>query len=146
MIPSVRRATQSDLISMAEIEQRASIHPWSMGHFRDSIDNHQCWLLAAESEPIGCLVFSQLFDEAELLNLVVEPRFQGRGHGRQLLEFFIDSNRLRARQLFLEVRVGNARAIKLYESVGFFSQGVRKGYYPAGKGREDALVMGYRYA
>lgn len=130
---------------MVEMEQRASMHPWSIGHFEDSIDSHQCWLLTAENKLLGCMVFSQLFDEAELLNLLVEPQFQGRGYGRLLLEFFIESNRPKARQLFLEVRVGNARAIRLYESVGFSRQGLRKRYYPAGKGREDALLMGYRY-
>ena len=45
-----------------------------------------------------------------------------------------------AEQAFLEVRVSNDPAIKLYESNGFRQVGRRKHYYPAGDVREDALV------
>ena len=44
--------------------------------------------------------------------------------------------------MFLEVRPTNVRAIQLYHSFGFKEIGVRKGYYPASFGREDALVFG----
>jgi ribosomal protein S18 acetylase RimI-like enzyme len=52
----------------------------------------------------------------------------------------------RARQagvgdVFLEVRPSNTLAISLYQSVGFMQVGVRKGYYQAAQGREDALVL-----
>jgi ribosomal-protein-alanine N-acetyltransferase len=43
--------------------------------------------------------------------------------------------------MFLEVRPSNPNAIKLYQSLGFNEIGRRKDYYPARKGREDALVM-----
>jgi ribosomal-protein-alanine N-acetyltransferase len=43
--------------------------------------------------------------------------------------------------LFLEVRPSNAPAIRLYESLGFEGIALRRGYYPADQGREDALVM-----
>jgi ribosomal-protein-alanine N-acetyltransferase len=42
---------------------------------------------------------------------------------------------------FLEVRPSNAMALALYQSVGFVQVGVRKGYYQAEQGREDALVL-----
>ena len=46
----------------------------------------------------------------------------------------------------LEVRRSNASARRLYESLGFTTLGVRKGYYPNGPGAsEDALVMGYEF-
>jgi ribosomal-protein-alanine N-acetyltransferase len=43
--------------------------------------------------------------------------------------------------LHLEVRAGNAPAIALYEGEGFVRVGVRRGYYPAAGGREDALLL-----
>ena len=39
----------------------------------------------------------------------------------------------------LEVRVSNAKAIDLYERLGFRSRGLRRGYYT--DNREDALIM-----
>jgi ribosomal-protein-alanine N-acetyltransferase len=39
------------------------------------------------------------------------------------------------------VRPTNPHAIALYQSVGFVQVGLRKGYYQAEGGREDALVL-----
>jgi ribosomal-protein-alanine N-acetyltransferase len=47
--------------------------------------------------------------------------------------------------VWLEVRVGNLRAMKVYEAHGYKRVGQRKDYYPSGRGqREDAVVMGLR--
>ena len=43
--------------------------------------------------------------------------------------------------IYLEVRPSNDEAIGLYESCGFVSLGIRKDYYKAIDGREDALVL-----
>ncbi len=48
----------------------------------------------------------------------------------------------RAEWLWLEARVGNLRAVQIYEAHGFRRVGQRKAYYPADRGqREDAIVM-----
>jgi ribosomal-protein-alanine N-acetyltransferase len=41
----------------------------------------------------------------------------------------------------LEVRPSNVAAVALYEKMGFNEIGVRRNYYPAGEGREDALLL-----
>ena len=46
-----------------------------------------------------------------------------------------------ARSLLLEVRPSNAEALRLYRQYGFEPIGIRRGYYPARRGREDAIVM-----
>jgi ribosomal-protein-alanine N-acetyltransferase len=67
---------------------------------------------------------------------------QGQGLGRLLLTTACQHARhADAAKMFLEVRVGNGRAITLYESVGFRQIGVRKDYYPGLLGREDAVCM-----
>ncbi len=43
--------------------------------------------------------------------------------------------------IFLEVRASNHPAIHLYQSTDFVKMGIRKGYYPSEKGREDALIL-----
>jgi ribosomal-protein-alanine N-acetyltransferase len=83
--------------------------------------------------------------EAQLLNLSVVPDARREGLGRELLaQFVADSRRLGAEQMFLEVRIGNAPAIALYEAAGFVRIARRVAYYPPTPGtgvREDALVM-----
>ena len=46
-----------------------------------------------------------------------------------------------AEALFLEVRPSNAVAARLYDSLGFSEVGIRKDYYPARIGNEDARVL-----
>jgi len=46
-----------------------------------------------------------------------------------------------AREAFLEARPSNTAAIRLYQSLGFVQIGVRRGYYQAVDGREDAIVL-----
>ncbi len=46
-----------------------------------------------------------------------------------------------AKVLFLEVRPTNEAGQRLYSGYGFKQIGVRRGYYPAHRGREDALVF-----
>jgi [ribosomal protein S18]-alanine N-acetyltransferase len=43
--------------------------------------------------------------------------------------------------VLLEVRPSNQRARTIYEHLGFAAIGLRRGYYPAVSGREDAIVM-----
>lgn len=59
-----------------------------------------------------------------------------------MLQQLVDSaRRLHVEVVLLEVRPSNLAALKLYEAVGFSEVGVRKDYYPAKGGREDALIM-----
>jgi ribosomal-protein-alanine N-acetyltransferase len=80
--------------------------------------------------------------EAHVLNLCVAPEHQGHGHGRHLLRRLVDIARWHmSDRVFLEVRPSNPGAIALYHSEGFNEIGRRPNYYPAPRGREDAIVM-----
>lgn len=136
-----------DLPSLArvmEVEQRAYAHPWSRANFSDVLQSgYHARLLLGGDTLLGYFVVMPGVQEAHLLNITVDPNFQRQGWGRLML----DAARLwaaseAANTLWLEVRVGNARAIKVYQSQGFEVVGQRKAYYAAGRGqREDALVM-----
>jgi ribosomal-protein-alanine N-acetyltransferase len=80
--------------------------------------------------------------EAHLLNLSIAQPRQRSGHGAALLrEAAALAREQGALHLFLEVRPSNAAAQALYTRFGFRKVAVRRGYYPARFGREDALVL-----
>ena len=139
----MRPMRQADIEAVAAMEQRAYPFPWSAGIFRDCLRaGHHCWVLEAGATLIGYGVLSTGAGEAHILNVCVDPAMQGQGHGRRLLRRLVDLARWHhADQVFLEVRPSNPRAIALYRDEGFNEIGTRPNYYPAAKGREDAIVM-----
>jgi [ribosomal protein S18]-alanine N-acetyltransferase len=133
------------LEAVMAIEVRAYAFPWSRANFVDSLAaGHltHC-LVAPDGELLAYQVAMAGFEEWHLLNVTVSPDHQGRGLATQLLHRLIDHARSTgAEWLWLEVRPSNARARRLYAHLGFEQVGVRKGYYPDGRGqREDALVL-----
>ena len=129
---------------LAEIAAAASQHSWSENQYRDSVrTGHQCWLLeSAAGEGIACCVLAQLFDEAEILDVAVVPGWRRRGIARRMLQELIERLPADIRRVLLDVRESNQAARKLYGSLGFSEDGVRRNYYPAADGgREDAVLM-----
>lgn len=139
-----RPMQEEDLDAVMAIEPKIYSHPWSRGNFADSLKSgYSCWVAELDGELIGYGALMVVLDEAHLLNLSIAKAYQGRGFGRALLDHFIEVARRHGGQMmFLEVRPSNKSAISLYESMGFNEFSVRKGYYPAENGREDAILMG----
>jgi [ribosomal protein S18]-alanine N-acetyltransferase len=136
--------TEAWLDEIVAIEARAYDHPWTRGNFADSLrSGYQAQVLVGDGELLGYFVAMQGVDEVHLLNLTVAPERQGAGWGRIMLDALALWARGRGAQwLWLEVRVGNERAQRIYERHGYRRVGERKGYYPAAPGqREDAVVM-----
>lgn len=144
-LPEFRPMCEADLAQISEIEPRIYTHPWTRGNFLDSLKTgYSCRVVECGGELAGYGVLMIGVREAHLLNLSIAPEWQGRGLGRALLAHFITrARRDEALQMFLEVRPSNRSAIKLYAGTGFREIAVRRGYYPAGNGREDAILMGF---
>ena len=135
------------LEQLLQIEQRAYPHPWTRGNFMDALrTGYHARVLLAGEELLGYYVAMQGVDEVHLLNITVAPEYQRQGWGRVMLDAMaLWARGLGAQWLWLEVRVGNTRAIAIYESHGYRRVGLRKNYYPAAHGqREDAVVMSLR--
>ncbi|MDR2450492.1 MAG: ribosomal protein S18-alanine N-acetyltransferase [Candidatus Accumulibacter sp.] len=132
-----------DLDEILRIEYRVYSHPWSRGNFSDSIaGGHSVWICRVGGELVGYFVLMLAVDEAHLLNISVAEKRQGLGYGARLLHHAMDvARRCGVGTLLLEVRPSNERALALYRQFGFRRIGVRRGYYPAPEGREDALVL-----
>lgn len=132
-----------DLVAVHALEVRAYEFPWTQGIFRDCVSaGYPARVLMEEGRIVGYFLLSLAADEAHILNICIAPELQGRGHGRALLHVLLEIARARrAQRIFLEVRPSNVPAIALYHDEGFNEIGRRPRYYPARKGREDALVM-----
>lgn len=139
-----RLMQETDLDAVMKIEPTIYSHPWTRGNFSDSLKSrHQAWVLMEQETIIGYALMMTVLDEAHLLNISVAKPYQKQGLGRLLLTHMIDRAReLNTVNMFLEVRASNVVAITLYEDIGFVEMSVRRGYYPAAKGREDAVLMG----
>ncbi len=142
---SPRVMLDDDLAEVHSIETSANRFPWSVKNFSDSLDaGHHAWVYIDPYDVIiGFAIVQLVLDEAHLLNICVRPDMQGQGYGRRILEHIIDHAMSKsATLLVLEVRQSNQRAQSLYEQFGFNEMTVRRGYYPAEQGREDAILMG----
>ena len=136
--------TQAQLDDVLRIEKTAYAHPWTRGNFADSLKSgYQMLALMGGDTLIGYFVAMQGVDEVHLLNITVAPEFQGQGYGVLMLDALSVWARSRQAQwLWLEVRVGNIRAMQVYERFGYRRVGERKHYSPASRGhREHAVVM-----
>ncbi len=133
-----------DLDTIMQIEPTIYSHPWTRGNFSDSLNSgYSAWVLEQDRGVIGYALLMMILDEAHLLNLSVAKHQQKQGLGRYLLEHMLKiAKNHQAANLFLEVRPSNVAAIALYENMGFSEMAVRRGYYPAHNGREDAILMG----
>lgn len=135
----------SDTVYVAALEAQVHAAPWTAGNFRDALAAGYAAQVAERDGRIVAFGVMMLGPgEAQILNVSVVPDARRQGLGRDLVQRFIDdAGAMGASQVFLEVRVGNAGAIALYEDAGFMRIGRRAAYYPAGKDgvREDALVM-----
>lgn len=141
--PRIRPMTLQDLDAVYGIEQRAYQFPWSRGIFVDCLRiPYVCELLEERGAVVGYAIMSLGGDEAHLLNLCLDEPARGRGLATMMLDHLIlKAMREGVRVLYLEVRPSNAAALALYARSGFARIGVRKNYYRAEDGREDALVL-----
>jgi ribosomal-protein-alanine N-acetyltransferase len=139
-----RPMQMDDLDAVMTIEPQIYPYPWTRGNFSDSLSSgYSAWILMLNEQVIGYSLMMLVLDEAHLLNLSVAKSYQKQGLGRILLEYMVNtakSNQMA--NMFLEVRPSNISAIALYENMGFNEMAVRRGYYPAANGREDAVLMG----
>jgi ribosomal-protein-alanine N-acetyltransferase len=136
--------TADDLDAVIAVEQSVYGHPWTVGNFKDALaSGYQAQRLLAGDTLMGYFVAMKVVDEVHLLNITVSLDYRSQGWARLMLDALaIWSRGQGCAWLWLEVRESNHRAIQVYRSHGFKQVGLRKDYYPVGRGlREAALVM-----
>lgn len=141
--PRLRDMQLSDLPAAMAIERAAYEFPWTEAVMRDCFRyGYIRKVYETSTGIIGYAFISIGAGECHFLNICIAPLHQRQGHGAQLVQQLLQTAReAQARSAFLEVRISNTTAFRLYDRLGFNEIGVRKGYYPAHTGREDALVL-----
>jgi [ribosomal protein S18]-alanine N-acetyltransferase len=139
----IRPMVEIDLPEVAAIEQASYAFPWSENIFRDCLRvGYTCRALDLADRVIGYGVMSLGAGEAHILNVCVRNEYRSLGFGRRLLEHLLErASASGVTEAFLEVRPSNLAAIRLYQHLGFEQIGIRRGYYQAPDGREDAIVL-----
>ena len=142
----VRRAEESDLQELREIEELCFGTPWSEQTLREILSGplDMVWVAEGKDAPeefriAGYLNFRTIAGEGELMRIAVRPEAQGQGIGHLLMEQMIRAGEsLGIRDITLEVRVSNAPARALYQRFGFRDEAIRKNYYD--HPQEDAVI------
>lgn len=133
------------LPQILDLEARSFEHPWSPELVAREVEQDHSLLLVISQEEriVGFVICWLILDELHILNVAVEPSLRRRGVAKLLLGELLERAAAHGFTLAtLEVRVGNAPAIGLYERLGFQTVGRRHRYYSDG---EDALIMERRF-
>lgn len=139
---TLKRMQVSHLQEILDVEKVSFTTAWSENSFRNEIENPYslCLVAIRESAVIGYICVNCRFGEGHILNLAVHPMVRRMGLARHMirtaLDYMKENNCL---FVYLEVRLSNFPARKLYQSLGFQEVGRRKLYYynPI----EDAVIM-----
>jgi ribosomal-protein-alanine N-acetyltransferase len=139
----LRRMAETDLTQVMAIEHTIYEFPWSKGIFLDCLRvGYFCMVCEGPAGVVGYGIMSVGAGECHLLNISIHSDYRRQGLARSLVSYLLDeARRFHARIAFLEVRKSNAAAQRLYASLGFNEIATRPDYYPARRGREDALIL-----
>lgn len=138
----MRFMLDKDIDQVIMIEKSLKGRQWSRKAFLDSLESENARLyVSGDSGRISgyCICYHSL-EESEIVNIAVDEALRRNGTGSALLTHVISSEReAGCEKMFLEVRVSNEAAIKMYEKAGFAICGTRKDFYeePA----EDGYIM-----
>lgn len=134
--------TSADLDAVMAIEKASFAYPWSPRFFLQElqVECARSFLAEVNGRIVGYILFWLLVDAIDIHNVAVHSEFRRRGIGRLLLDkVILEARRRGSTRVTLEVRRSNVVAQRLYESIGFVTTGIRKGYYS--DDGEDALAM-----
>ncbi len=147
---SIRPMEPADVDALVAMEAASFSLPWNRQHFEELFQRDYCYYLVAEirdattdggnSQVVGFAGFTNICNEANIDNVVVDENYRGQGIAKSLVQALITAGEAQGVEAFtLEVRVSNAPAIRVYESTGFVSEGIRPRFYE--KPVEDAMIM-----
>lgn len=138
----IRELRAEDAYEVSRLESQIFSMPWTEKDFIEMAEADYAHYYVAEIDGriAGYCGIRNMAGDGEICNVGVAESFRRQGIGRALLEYMLKEAPFHGiGSCTLEVRSGNKAAIRLYESLGFKSEGIRPGFYDRPK--EDALIM-----
>ncbi len=138
----IRPMEKKDAATVAAMEAASTPEAWTKQAYEEALANENAYYLVAELDGavVGCCGFWQSFEDADICNVAVQKDYRKKGIAQRMLTVLMEAAGGRGVLHFtLEVRSGNIAAVRLYEKLGFATEGIRRGFYE--KPREDALIM-----
>jgi ribosomal-protein-alanine N-acetyltransferase len=141
---SLRPATLDDIPAIVAIEKKVHVAPWGEENFKFELSKPYSHFLVitddeTDSTIMGYIIYWILYEDCQILNVVVDIPFRGLGLGKQMIRQAAQTALAKGiKKVSLEVRKSNASAIQLYQGLRFLITHVKKGFYSNG---EDAYQM-----
>ncbi|MFW5794022.1 MAG: ribosomal protein S18-alanine N-acetyltransferase [Bacillota bacterium] len=137
----LREATENDIDFIQKYENIYFNKSSKSGILSEIFKNAliKCFILEQEKQNIGYTIIWLDGDKSQIYSLVIIPEKQAKGYAKVLLNhLFKYYKKHKIKEISLEVRISNAKAINLYKCYGFESVSIRKKYY---NDNEDALLL-----
>lgn len=137
-----RAMTSEDVPFISRLEEETFSMPWSEESFLQMITKEDTRYYVAEEDGklLGGCGLWMIAGEGNITNVAVASGARRRGVGTGLLQYLMtEGDREGVTAYTLEVRVSNEAAIRMYEKLGFASEGIRPNFYE--KPTEDAMIM-----
>ncbi len=138
----IRRMTLDDLDAVMILENQLFSCPWTKESYRFELqENPFAHYVVLDQDGVKAYLGLWIHEDAlQITTLGVDPVCQGRGYGKQLIQYTFDvAKETKVSAITLEVRVSNEKAIGLYTLFGFKKVAMRKQYYSHPD--EDAILM-----
>lgn len=138
---NVRKMEFRDIKKVVELEEKYLLE--SLGEkllaseLSEKNNGVSFYIIENDDVVIGYIGRYYFFQEAEVLNFVVDESYQRQGYGQKLFDKMVEDMK-DVKKITLEVRASNIKGINFYTKNGFKQVGVRKKYYKNG---EDALLL-----
>ena len=140
---SLRKAEFSDINSIVNIEKTSYEKPyWNESLLKYLFNNSitdSAWIFEVKKKIIGFLIEQRCKDEISILNVAIDKKYQNNGFGKKIVSQYLGILPINS-VVFLEVKINNFIARKIYTALNFEKVDLRKNYYNNG---EDALIMRY---
>ncbi len=148
ILPCMAPIKEDEIDTVAKLDTLSSLTPWNFNQYSASYKNphHKIYTIVDHSisdKIIGCVVWSIVFDEMEILQFYIVNEYKQKGIGYYSLGFIISdiAHEFKINKIFLEVACNNIPAIKLYTKLNFVIMSTRKNYYLINGVRCDAYIM-----
>lgn len=129
------------LEDIENIEKESFNEPWLKEVYMKLIEKDNVFVYGAKADNrlVGFILIMDMIDVLEVIRIAIKKEYRRQGMGEDILrEFISDSDK----DIFLEVRTSNEKAIKLYKKIGFELLNIRKNYYK--DTNESALIFRFQ--